>query len=552
KQLIDNKVMIIKSLLNITAALTTSLSALLMSCASPESSPLDRFESEYQRITGEANLDGLKMRLTELNRDIKDEGLLYDPVSKQTLLTGYYYGQFYDWDLYFESLYQAYNGEPRYCFDNLDAFFARQKEDGSIQRAFGTRDMDWVYQMFKPFVAQTALLGMRQDRRLEWLEVNFSKIERYLNAWYTLYDRDCNELCVWENCGHTGMDNQHYRVKGKFDNESVDLNCYLYNEWLALAELAQMLNRSEAADRYRLRAEGIAKQINRLLWNDEEGIYYDRLVSTQQQKRVKGISAFTPLYVGIASEAQAKRLIEEHLTNPDEYWGEYPVRTLAKSETGYNQEGCTPPESFCNWNGTTWVPFNYMIFHGLMDYGYNEVARELAYKTFEMVYVKNPVTREYFNGETGGGYGRNPFFGWSSLAYLMPLEYEMGGYSPSDLKQSDMQPIVKELLAEYRGEPKPSTLNREPIQLPLPNINHDDYIRYTYNQRLKIFVTVSGEPRAEYQFKALSTKAKTKITAVEIEGCGEPVEWRRTKDALYVSRPKSTYNNDVTYIVTIL
>lgn len=269
------------------------------------------------------------------------------------------------------------------------------------------------------------------------------------------------------------------------------------------------------------------------------------MVSTQQQKKVKGISAFTPLYVGIASEAQAKRLVEEHLINPDEYWGEYPVRTLAKSETGYNQEGCTPPESFCNWNGTTWVPFNYMIFHGLMDYGYNEVARELAYKTFEMVYMRNSVTREYFNGDTGGGYGRNPFFGWSSLAYIMPLEYEM-----RELQQTSMRPIVKELLAGCNVEVKPS--NTTTIPLPLPNVNHDKDISYTYNQRLKIYVTVSGEPRAEYELKALSTSAKTKITKVDIEGCREPIEWRRTKDALYVSRPKSTYNNDVTYIVTIL
>ncbi len=518
---------------------------LATSCVSQNESAFVHFESNYKQITGEPNLDGLRVRLLELNRDIKDEGLLYDPLTNKRLLTGYYYGQFYDWDLYFESIYQAYNGESRYCFDNLDAFIARQKEDGSIQRAFGTRDMDWTYQMFKPFVAQTALLGMRQDRRIEWLEENFPKIERYLNAWYALYDKDCNELCVWENCGHTGMDNQHYRVKGKFDNESVDLNCYLYSEWLALAELAEMLDRSEMADRYRLRTEGIAKQINTLLWNDEEGIYYDRLVSTQQQKRVKGISAFTPLYVGISSEAQAKRLVEEHLTNPDEYWGEYPVRTLAKSETGYNQEGCTPPESFCNWNGTTWVPFNYMIFHGLMDYGYNEVARELAYKTFEMVYMKNSVTREYFNGDTGGGYGRNPFFGWSSLAYIMPLEYEM-----RNLKQNTMRPIVKELLAGCNVEVKPS--NTAIIPLPLPNINHDKDIIYTYNQRLKIYIKVNGEPREEYEFKALSTRAKTKITKVEIEGCSNPIEWRRTKDALYVSRPKSTYNNDITYIVIIL
>lgn len=70
-----------------------------------------------------------------------------------------------------------------------------------------------------------------------------------------------------------------------------------------------------------------------------------------------------------------------------------------------------------------------MIFHGLMDYGYTDIAKELAYKTFDMV-LSEDETREYYNGETGTGEGLNPFWGWSSLAYVMPLEYEME-YNPS-------------------------------------------------------------------------------------------------------------------------
>jgi hypothetical protein len=40
-------------------------------------------------------------------------------------------------------------------------------------------------------------------------------------------------------------------------------------------------------------------------------------------------------------------------------------------------------------------------------------------------------TREYYNAETGTGQGLNPFWGWSTLAYAMLLELEMGTTPPT-------------------------------------------------------------------------------------------------------------------------
>ncbi|MFI3248949.1 MAG: trehalase family glycosidase [Rikenellaceae bacterium] len=521
----------------------------LSSCGE-HNTAIDIFEQKYRAMTGEESLDGFKDRLADLNRDIECEGILYDPLTRDSLLTGYYYGQFYDWDLYFEAIYQVYCGESKWCFKNLDAFFARQRADGSIPRAFGMRDMSWTQQMFKPFVAQTALLGMRQNADIEWLRGNIENIKRYLNSWYTLYDTDGNLLCVWENCGHTGMDNQHHRVSGTFQNESVDLNCYLYKEWLSLAELAEMLGDLDGVHLYRAKAAGIATVIDKLLWDEEDGIYYDRLVESGELKKVKGVSAFSPLYVGIASEDQAKRLVEEHLANPDEYWDNYGVRSLSKSEKGYDQNGCTPPEAFCNWNGPTWMPFNYMFFHGLMDYGYTEYAEELAYKCLDLVYLKNPVTREYYNSTTGEGYGRNPFFGWSSLGYIMPIEFEMGGYTPSDIEEREMIPIVKDMLDGYT--PQLTTQEDAEIVLNLANSDVDRGIRYTYDQRRNIYANIYvNNEKNHYIFTPLSSKAKIKITNVELVGCDETIKWSRDNDGLKVSCPKGQIN-ELQYKITIL
>jgi hypothetical protein len=77
-----------------------------------------------------------------------------------------------------------------------------------------------------------------------------------------------------------------------------------------------------------------------------------------------------------------------------------------------------------------------------MRYGFDKEAQELADKTYDMALNHNDVTREYYNSETGQGYGMNPFWGWSSLAYVMPLEYKFH-YDPTDLR-GKVRPLIKE------------------------------------------------------------------------------------------------------------
>lgn len=86
-----------------------------------------------------------------------------------------------------------------------------------------------------------------------------------------------------------------------------------------------------------------------------------------------------------------------------------------------------------------------MVFHGLMNYGYQTEARELATRTYDLVYKQNKATREYYNAENGEGYGRNPFYGWSTLAYLMPLEWELQ-YDPTRITEKRMFPLVTYIL----------------------------------------------------------------------------------------------------------
>jgi hypothetical protein len=387
-----------------------------------------------------ASKSELRARLDGLNHDIATRGMRDFPGSSQKLLTGYAYGEFYDWDLYFENVYLSFYGVSQFDFSNLQVFLGREQADGFISRTLAVK---WSRprQMFKPFLAQLAALGSQQTGSYEWLRAgDYGKLQKYLDRWFA-QDSDHNGLPTWNSSDASGMDNQISR-SGDLDSyfdEGVDLACYLYRELDAMSVIADKLGMARDAVEYRSRAKHLAKLINDVFWDEKDGFYYDRNEKTGQAIRVKSVAGFFPLWAGVASPEQARRLVREHLVNTKEFWLTYPVPTYARTEPDF-YEGTSHGE--CNWRGNTWIPSNYMIFHGLMRYGFHDEARQLAEKTYNMALRNNVVTREYYNSETGQGYGMNPFWGWSSLAYVMPLEYKFR-YDPTDFR-GRLRPLLAE------------------------------------------------------------------------------------------------------------
>ena len=129
---------------------------------------------------GDASWSELHRRLITVNDDIRANGLRNIPGVKETLLTGYPYNEFYDWDLYFENLYLSYYGVWPYCFTNLKEFLDREQPDGYVNRSL-IRQRD--RQQFKPFLAQLVVLGAKQSHDdYEWVRGNYyDRLTKYLD-----------------------------------------------------------------------------------------------------------------------------------------------------------------------------------------------------------------------------------------------------------------------------------------------------------------------------------------------------------------------------------
>jgi len=393
----------------------------------------------YKEI-GERNWEELSHRLSTVNANIENLGLRHIPGVEGTFLTGYPYNEFYDWDLYFENLYLSYYGVWSYCFTNLKEFLNREQPDGYVNRSLiKQRDR----QPFKPFLAQLAVLGAKQNHDdYEWLRGNYyDRLVKYIDKWFS-YDSDHNGLPVWNSADAAGTDNQWSRAGAlsSFEVEGVDLASYLIRELRAMSVISTHLNLSADSAAFNHHADRVARLINTVFWDEQQGMYFDRNEKTGKRVYVKSATNFMPLFAKAATPTRARRMIREHLLNEEEFWLTYPVASYAKTEPDYYQGS----HHECNWRGPTWAPTNYMIFQGLRHYGYHAEARELATRLFDMALLKNPVLREYYNAETGEGLGQTRFWGFTALYYGMLLESILG-YDASSLSKSSIPIMEKNL-----------------------------------------------------------------------------------------------------------
>lgn len=192
----------------------------------------------------------------------------------------------------------------------------------------------------------------------------------------------------------------------------VDLNCLLYTMEETIADAYNSFLHPVMTRRYRKRAARRKEAIDHYLWSDTRHFYTDYNFHTSKQTKSLSLAGVFPLFVGIASEAQAAyvahRLKEEFL-KPGGL-----VTTL--HETG--QQWDSP-------NG--WAPMQWVAIEGLKRYGYDELAQDVAQrwlKLNEKVFKKSHRLVEKYNVVNGDGLGSGgeyilqDGFGWTNGVYV--------------------------------------------------------------------------------------------------------------------------------------
>jgi len=370
-------------------------------------------------------------------------GLIFPSISRQWARTwgGWVVGE---WDCFFGSLLTSVEDKAQ-TTAAIKAILLAQTETGLVpniaagsgitpdrsQPPVGSYCLWKVYQRF-------------QDR--EMLEWAYPRLKRWHDWW--LADRgdgqpwrDGNRdgLLEWgsdrgsmDSTGgrgfmqaakyETGLDDSPMYDEVNYDSHTYTMNLHdvglnsLYAlDAECLSRIAALLGKTEDSQRLAAEYETMKKRVREKLWNDQDGIYENRFWDGHFSKRLSPTN-FYPMFAGIATPEQAKRMIEEHLLNPKEFWGKYVAPTIARNDPAF-------PDQFY-WRGDIWGPTNYMLYEGINRYRFDKVALQYAQKSYDLFmddWRINQHNNEQYHAWGGNG-GGDKHYTWGTLLCLVALE----------------------------------------------------------------------------------------------------------------------------------
>ncbi len=323
----------------------------------------------------------------------------------------------------------------------IDIFPPEQTPDYMV-RLFTLRE-DVQTNIHKPCLAQHAWFICERLGDASWLADRFDDLLTFLAYYDTHQKHEPTGLYVWINDFAIGVDNEpctFYRPNRSC--ASIYLNCLMYQELHAAASLADMLDRPADAARLTEAARTLAEAIRRFMWDEKGGFFYSADVNLTPidpnellhsgaprhwqvlPMRIDVWCGAMPMWCGFATEAEAERIVRENLTNTRTFAAPYGIRSLSRLEPMYRVARTGNPSC---WLGPVWGISNYMIFEGLLRYGYIAEARTLAEQTvtlFGRDILACGEMHEYYDPDTGEGVNNQGFQSWNLLCYRMALWLE--------------------------------------------------------------------------------------------------------------------------------
>jgi len=262
---------------------------------------------------------------------------------------------------------------------------------------------------------------------IDFLEEAYYSGKKFYKYYVSNRDKDNDGLCEWGahavlECVRDARVAVWDRVGWPSNFEAVDQNSMLIMEEKSLAEMAEILNLTEESKMWKDEAENRTKLLNETFWDDESGFFYhvdkESHNFTHNEKddlKIKEIIGFLPLWANAVDSATAVSLLK-HFKNPDEFNRKFGIPTLSADDPYYNPIGY--------WNGPIWIQWQYLVFRGLIDYGYYDEAIDLFNRVIDNIINQLKVDHNFWEFYSSDDYqaGWNKTYIWTGIIARMMID----------------------------------------------------------------------------------------------------------------------------------
>ena len=210
------------------------------------------------------------------------------------------------------------------------------------------------------------------ERHLETAEGCLSWIDNY-------GDRDGDGFQEYQTRSPVGYDNMGWKDSGDSvvypDGALVtgpkalcELQGYVYNAWLRMAEIFDEFGKSARAAALRAKAAALFKRFNEDFWDEDSGFYAFALDGNKKKVLTVASNPGHCLWSGIVPPARAGKVVKR-LMAPD-MWSGWGIRTLSALHPAFN------PYNYQT--GSVWPHDNAIIALGFKRYGFGVEAAKIA------------------------------------------------------------------------------------------------------------------------------------------------------------------------------
>lgn len=237
--------------------------------------------------------------------------------------------------------------------------------------------------------------------------------------------------------GHHAEQESGWDMTSRFYNRCddflpVDLNCFLYKYEIDFAKAAEIFQDYEDREYWLEKAAKRKALINKYMWNEEKGFFYDYDYVQNTQSEFVSLAGFVPLWAGLATEEQAKRVVTKLSTFHTPFGLAITDKASLPPKIDLSEvreplrvtiDEVLKPKQWDYPN--IWPPLHYMTVVGLLQYGFINQAKELMneYLTANMqAFDTYNGMLEKMDGNTGGmpptyWYPTQLGFGWTNAIF---------------------------------------------------------------------------------------------------------------------------------------